>query len=42
MPACKVSLTLNYSAENEVVSDDFFVFRSIGLGAPLLKARQTA
>jgi hypothetical protein len=42
IPACNVSRTLNCAAENEHVSEDFFVLRSTGLGAPLLNAMQTA
>ncbi len=42
IPAWRVSLTLNCSAESELVSLDFFVFKSIGFGAPLLNAKQTA
>ena len=42
IPACKLSLTLNWSWDSEVTSDDFLVLRSTGLGAPLLNAKQTA
>jgi len=42
MPQCRLSLTLNCSAESEHVSTDLLVFKSIGLAAPFVKAIQTA